>query len=115
MASLCAALGQHLEPVSGFDAPHTPVTAVHINELLTEPAKKAGGDEQLGAGVAGRGPAGGGGRSSAQDLPGGVDVQQPAMLGLLDAAEQGGGDPGLEPGQGFVSGLEYIGCDQDVS
>src|SRR5680860_834437 len=37
------------------------------------------------------------------------------MLGLLDAAEHGDGDPGLEPGQGFVSGGEHVGCYQDVS
>lgn len=37
------------------------------------------------------------------------------MLGLLHAAEQGGGDPGLEPSQAFVSGGEHVGCDQDVS
>ena len=37
------------------------------------------------------------------------------MLGLLHVAEQGGGDPGLEPGQPFVSGGEHGGCHQDVS
>ena len=42
-------------------------------------------------------------------------MQQPAMLGLLHAGEQGGGDPGLEPGQAFVSGGEHGGCDRDVS
>ncbi|HRI94832.1 MAG TPA: PucR family transcriptional regulator ligand-binding domain-containing protein [Nocardioides sp.] len=49
--SLCRALGQHLQPVAGFDAPVTPVTAVHISELLDPSAYVTGGEILLTTGL----------------------------------------------------------------
>jgi len=73
----------------------------HRDAAVLEPGEEPGGDQQLGAGVAGRGPSGcilcRAVAQPAQDPPGGVGVQQPAMLGLLDAGEQGG-HPGFDAG-----------------
>lgn len=52
VASLCASLGQHLQPAEGFSAPRTPVTAVHISELLDPGAYISGGELLLTTGLA---------------------------------------------------------------
>ncbi len=74
---------------------------------LVEPVQEAAGGQELGAGVAGGCPrrrvAGGSAAQAAQDPPGGVGVQQPAMLGGCEVGDQRG-DPGLQPGQGLVPG-----------
>ena len=46
VASLCAVLGADLAPVAGFAAPPTPITGVHISELL-EPGPYLSGGELL--------------------------------------------------------------------
>lgn len=51
VVSLCAALGQHLMPFPGFEAPATEVTAVHISELLDPTAYLTGGELLLTTGM----------------------------------------------------------------
>jgi hypothetical protein len=64
----------------------------HRDAGVVEPGEEPGGGQQLGARVAGRGPSGCVLRRAlaqpAQDPPGGVGVQQPAMLGLFDAGDE---------------------------
>lgn len=52
VASLCATLGHHLAPVSGFRAPDVHITAVHISELLDPNAYLSGGELLLTTGLA---------------------------------------------------------------
>ena len=104
--------------VGGGSAAEPPVdvtlaAAGQRDALPVDPVQEPGGGEQLGAGIVGRGSAGGvllgAAAGPSQDPPGCVGLEQAAVLGVLDTAEQGAGDPGLEPGQAFVAG-----GDQDV-
>lgn len=52
VASLCSILGQHLQPVEGFRAPDTEITAVHISELVDPNAYLSGGELLLTTGLA---------------------------------------------------------------
>jgi purine catabolism regulator len=52
VASLCAALDQHLAPYDGFTAPATEVTGVHISELLEPGTYLSGGELLLSTGLA---------------------------------------------------------------
>jgi purine catabolism regulator len=52
VASLSARLGQHLAPAEGFAAPTTPLTAVHISELLDPTPYLSGGELLLTTGMA---------------------------------------------------------------
>lgn len=51
VASLCAGLGAHLAPVEGFTAPPTPITGVHISELLEPDPYLSGGELLLTTGL----------------------------------------------------------------
>jgi hypothetical protein len=42
VASLCRALGEHLHPADGFVVPETPVTVVHVSELVDPTSYGAG-------------------------------------------------------------------------
>lgn len=52
VASLSAALGNHLVAVAGFDAPRREISAVHISELLEPDAYLTGGELLLTTGLA---------------------------------------------------------------
>jgi PucR family transcriptional regulator, purine catabolism regulatory protein len=51
VASLCRTLGEHLHPVDGFVVPETPVTAVHISELVDPTSYVSGGELLLTTGL----------------------------------------------------------------
>lgn len=51
VASLCAGLGAHLAPAEGFVAPPTPITGVHISELLEPDPYLSGGELLLTTGL----------------------------------------------------------------
>lgn len=51
VASLCRTLGKHLHPVDGFEVPETPVTAVHISELVDPTSYVVGGELLLTTGL----------------------------------------------------------------
>lgn len=51
VASLCAALGEHLVPAPGFTAPETDIAAVHISELADPTGYLAGGELLLTTGL----------------------------------------------------------------
>lgn len=51
IASLCAGLGAHLTPAEGFVAPPTPITGVHISELLEPDPYLSGGELLLTTGL----------------------------------------------------------------
>ena len=51
VASLCRTLGKHLHPVDGFVVPETPVTAVHISELVDPTSYVSGGELLLTTGL----------------------------------------------------------------
>src|SRR5664280_841489 len=101
-----------------------PVVDVGLSALgqrdtpVVEPGEEADGGPQPGAGITGGGSRlvlrAGPTAQPAQDPPGGVGVQQSAMLGRLDVGEQRG-DPGLHPGHGFVPGRQHPAGDQDVA
>ena len=51
VASLCRALGKHLHPAAGFVVPETPVTAVHVSELVDPTLYVSGGELLLTTGL----------------------------------------------------------------
>ena len=51
VASLCRALGKHLHPADGFVLPETPVTAVHVSELVDPTSYILGGELLLTTGL----------------------------------------------------------------
>jgi Purine catabolism regulatory protein-like family len=51
VASLCRALGKHLHPADGFVVPETPVTAVHVSELVDPTSYVSGGELLLTTGL----------------------------------------------------------------
>jgi DNA-binding PucR family transcriptional regulator len=51
VASLCRALGKHLHPADGFVVPETPVTAVHVSELVDPTLYVSGGELLLTTGL----------------------------------------------------------------
>jgi PucR family transcriptional regulator, purine catabolism regulatory protein len=51
VASLCRELGKHLHPADGFVVPETPVTAVHISELVDPTSYVSGGELLLTTGL----------------------------------------------------------------
>jgi Purine catabolism regulatory protein-like family/PucR C-terminal helix-turn-helix domain len=51
VASLCRILGNHLQPADGFVVPETPVTAVHISELVDPTSYVSGGELLLTTGL----------------------------------------------------------------
>jgi hypothetical protein len=51
LASLCRALGKHLYAADGFVVPETPVTAVHISELVDPTLYVSGGELLLTTGL----------------------------------------------------------------
>jgi purine catabolism regulator len=51
VASLCRTLGKHLYPVDGFVVPETPVTAVHVSELIDSTSYVSGGELLLTTGL----------------------------------------------------------------
>ena len=51
VGSLCRALGEHLHPADGFVAPETPVTAVHVSELVDPTSYVSGGELLLTTGL----------------------------------------------------------------
>jgi DNA-binding PucR family transcriptional regulator len=51
VASLCRALGKHLHPADGVVVPETPVTAVHVSELVDPTSYLSGGELLLTTGL----------------------------------------------------------------
>ena len=51
VASLCRTLGEHLHPADGFVVPETPVTAVHVSELVDPTSYVSGGELLLTTGL----------------------------------------------------------------
>ena len=51
VASLCRTLGNHLYPANGFVVPETPVTAVHVSELVDPTSYLSGGELLLTTGL----------------------------------------------------------------
>ena len=51
VASLCRALGKDLHPADGFVVPETPVTAVHVSELVDPTSYVSGGELLLTTGL----------------------------------------------------------------
>ena len=51
VASLCRALGKHLHPADGFVVSETPVTAVHVSELVDPTSYVSGGELLLTTGL----------------------------------------------------------------
>ena len=51
VASLCRTLGKHLHPADGFVVPETPVTAVHVSELVDPTSYVSGGELLLTTGL----------------------------------------------------------------
>ena len=51
VANLCWALGKHLYPADGFVVPETPVTAVHVSELVDPTLYVSGGELLLTTGL----------------------------------------------------------------
>ena len=51
VASLCRTLGEYLHPVDGSVVPETPVTAVHISELVDPTSYVSGGELLLTTGL----------------------------------------------------------------
>lgn len=51
VGELCRTLGEHLRPASGFEAPETSITAVHVSELVDPTAYVNGGELLLTTGL----------------------------------------------------------------
>ncbi len=51
VSQLCSLLGEHLAPAPGFEAPQTPITAVHVSELADPTAYLNGGELLLTTGI----------------------------------------------------------------
>ena len=51
VASLCRALGEHLHPADGFVLSETPVTAMHVSELVDPTLYVSGGELLLTTGL----------------------------------------------------------------